>query len=256
MKIVESELLHKIEENILINGELIKLCGYVSKEKGFEKPLVEEFYEAHTKALINSKNSNINLSCLDFPRKEYICTLPKGNYLIGDFSQCLNYADKNLIREFQDSKNMHLRDIIFPDEIIPYSERRYLSNTDKKKSASGNAEIFFGDVRKSKSRIFGNAGFSFDSSNNKFLYIYLSEDEGDFVDVLDKYYFQDSMALGCIKVSKEICTRNPEILNDSGWVAGNCFSFSDDFKCTYFEDYEILKLGDFMIWKPETEVIN
>ena len=69
MKIVGSELLHKIEENILINGELIKLCGYVSKEKGFEKPLVEEFYEAHTKALINSKNSDINVAKNSAPVK-------------------------------------------------------------------------------------------------------------------------------------------------------------------------------------------
>ena len=256
MKIKNDDLLQRIEENILVTGELIKSCGYLSLQKGYERPLVNEFFDAHTNALINSKNNGKEISDIDFPRKEYICNLPKGNYLIGDFSQCLIHADKILIREFQESNNMDDDDIIFPDEIIPFSEKRYLSIKGSKNSDFKKSKFFSGGYKTESLDKFGNNRISFDSNNNKFLYVYLCEDEGDIIDVLDNYYFQNSMAFGCFKVSEDFFSKHPEILNSSGWEAGHCYSFSEDFKCTYFEDYEILQLGNFFIWKPEGECIN
>ena len=256
MKIKNDDLLQRVEENILVTVELIKSCGYVSLEKGFERPLVNEFFEAHTKALLNFKNNDNEISDFDFPRKEYICNLPKGNYLIGDFSQCLIHADKNLIREFRESQDMDVDALIFPDEIIPFSEKRYLSIKGSKKSDFKKSEFFSGAYKTDSLERYGEIRFSFDSNNNKFLYVHLCEDEGDIIDVLNKLYFQNSMALGCFKVSEDFFTKNAEIYNSSGWATGYCYSFSEDFKCTYFEDYEILQLGNFFIWKPEGKCIN
>ena len=250
MKLKNDDLLKRIEENILVTGELIKSCGYLSLQKGYESPLVDEFFDAHTNALINSKNNGESISDMDFPRKEYICNLPKGNYLIGDFRECLIHADEILVREFQESNNMNVDDLIFPDEIITFSEKRYLSIKGSKKSDFKKSEFFSGAYKTDLLERYGPIRFSFDSNNNKFVYIHLFEDEGDIIDVLDKLYFQNSMALGCFKVSEDFFTKNSEIFNSSGWATGYCYSFSDDFKCTYFESYEILQLGNFFIWKP------
>ena len=57
MKLKNDDLLKRIEENILVTGELIKSCGYLSLQKGYESPLVDEFFDAHTNALINSEKN-------------------------------------------------------------------------------------------------------------------------------------------------------------------------------------------------------
>ena len=58
-KISNTDLLERIQEHglALDSGELIKCCGYFSIDSdGYEIPLVEEFYQAHIKAIQNSRN--------------------------------------------------------------------------------------------------------------------------------------------------------------------------------------------------------
>ena len=240
-KISNADLLDRIKEHglALDSGELIKCCGYVSIDSnGNEIPLVEEFYQAHIKAIQNSRNFGKEILEFDIPRKEYIGTLPKGNYLIGDLDACLVNGDENLIREFRKSENLSEEETIDLNELIPFSERKVLNNnTDKKKL-----------LKRSE-----NGGISIDSYGERFLYLQLWTDESLCKDMFNRTFSQHSMALGCIKDSAQNFKYSSEIIQETRIgkqleVLGYCIEFFEEFICTYYPNYELLKLGDFLIW--------
>ena len=64
-------------------------------------------------------------------------------------------------------------------------------------------------------------------------------DESSFSDDNGGRYFQSSNCIICIKVDDNYINREANI---------NSYVFENDFECSYFEDYDVLKLGDLHVY--------
>ena len=81
------------------------------------------------------------------------------------------------------------------------------------------------------------------SDGSQFVYFLPCIDESYFQDDNGGKYFQSSYCLVCIKVGDNYV--NTEV-NMHSYVFED--DFEDDFECSYFNNYEVLKLGDLHVY--------
>ena len=217
-KLKGEELLGKIEKDILPRYENIKSYGYNSTNKNSDDiALVEDFFIEHTKALKNKKNSGFEIPDYEFPAKWKIGNLPRGKYLIGDFEKVLRIADKKIVNEL---KSFEKQTDVPDDEyfLSPYNFEEFL---------------------KKEKGIDPNEGVIKLSPDRQFIMIAPGVDESSFSDDNGGRYFQSSNCIICIKVDDNYINREANI---------NSYVFENDFECSYFEDYDVLKLGDLHVY--------
>ena len=77
------------------------------------------------------------------------------------------------------------------------------------------------------------------SPDRQFIMIAPGVDESSFSDDNGGRYFQSSNCIICIKVDDNYINREANI---------NSYVFENDFECSYFEDYDVLKLGDLHVY--------
>ena len=217
-KLKGEELLGKIEKDILPRYENIKSYGYISINKNSDDiALVDDFFIEHTKALKNKKNSGFEIPDYEFPAVSKIGKLPRGKYLIGDFEKVLRIADKKIVNEL---KSFEKQTDVPDDEyfLSPYNFEEFLK---KEKSIDPNEGV----IKLSPDR--------------QFIMIAPGVDESSFSDDNGGRYFQSSNCIICIKVDDNYINREANI---------NSYVFENDFECSYFENYDILKLGDLHVY--------
>ena len=217
-KLKGEELLGKIEKDILPRYENIKSYGYSSTNKNSDDiALVEDFFIEHTKALKNKKNSGFEIPDYEFPAEWKIGKLPRGKYLIGDFEKVLRIADKKIVNEL---KSFEKQTDVPDDEyfLSPYNFEEFL---------------------KKEKGIDPNEGVIKLSPDRQFIMIAPGVDESSFSDDNGGRYFQSSNCIICIKVDDNYINREANI---------NSYVFENDFECSYFEDYDVLKLGDLHVY--------
>ena len=217
-KLKGEKLLEKIEEDILPKYENIKSYGYISTNTNSDDiALVEEFFLEHTKALKNKKNSDLEKPEYRFPSVWRIGKLPKGKYLIGDLGEALRYGNKKLFNEFKTYENQ--TDV--PDDEYYLSPPNFEEFLIKEKGIDPNEGV----IKLSPDR--------------QFIMIAPGVDESSFSDDNGGRYFQSSNCIICIKVDDNYINREANI---------NSYVFENDFECSYFEDYDVLKLGDLHVY--------
>ena len=223
-KLSGDKLLENIKENFIADCLLIKSCGYSSlNQEGDEIPLVEDFFQEHTKALQAALDRGEEIPFYDFPEVTNIGLLPKGKYLIGDLIQSLSIADKNLIEKVQAFKENLILDV---SDLIDFQEQKI----DGKWSW---------DIEQAESKYDGISGFLDSSKGSKYLYIGLDTDESEYEDNKGRYYFQQTATLGCVKVPENFKNENTDL---------QCIDFDNDFSCIYYSSYGILKLADLYLY--------
>ena len=217
-KLKGEELIERIEKDILPNYEKIKSYGYISTNKnGDDIALVEEFFLEHTKALENKKNSDLEKSKYILPSVWRIGKLPKGKYLIGDLGEALRYGNKKLFNEFKSYENQ----TGVPDDEYYLSPPNFEEFLIKEKGIDPADDIFK------------------PSPECQFLMVAPGIDESSFRDDNGGRYFQSSNCIICIKVDENYINREANM---------NSYIFEEDFECSYFENYDILKLGDLHVY--------
>ena len=77
------------------------------------------------------------------------------------------------------------------------------------------------------------------SPDRQFITIGIGVDESSFSDDNGGRYFQSSNCIICIKIDDHYVNRE---------VNMNSYVFEENFECSYFEDYDILKLGEFHVY--------
>ena len=217
-KLIGDELLNKIEEDILANYEKIKSYGYISTNKNNDDiALVEEFFLEHTKALESKKNSGIEIPNYKFPAVWKIGKLTKGKYLIGDLGEAIRYGNKKLVDEFK----------LFENQTDTPDDEFYLSPPNFEEFLIKQKNI---DPKDNILKI---------SPDSQFIMIAPGIDESNFSDDNGGSFFQSSNCVICLKV-------NENFFNKEGNL--KCYQFLNDFECSYYSDYDILKLGNFHVY--------
>jgi len=77
------------------------------------------------------------------------------------------------------------------------------------------------------------------SDGSQFVYILPCIDESYFQDDNGGRYFQSSYCLVCIKVDDNYVNTEANM---------HSYVFEDDFECSYFNNYDVLKIGDLHVY--------